>query len=283
MFLDIFRKGRHLGGDGRPVYPPMPWESFRNLPERDLKAIFAYLRSIPPIRNMPATEKIPPPVSDMVAALNDKIIALQANPAAKLEKAPAGPRPPAFELAPVRAGKSSGRRYAADLVKKGAAIIASNACNHCHTPWVFNETLGVPAPDLSRMLSGHPQGAPDPQGKPGKEDIGLIGPTFTSFALPFGVVYAKNLTPDVETGSGRWTEAQFLAIFRNARHPDGRALVPPMPWMMFRHRSDADLKAVYAYLQSIPPIRNEVPDSRVPPPVLEAIERANGILVKRSL
>jgi mono/diheme cytochrome c family protein len=283
MFLDVFRKGRHLGGDARPVYPPMPWDAYRLLPDGDLKAIFAYLRSIPPLRNMPATEKVPPPVVDMVIGINEKIIAMQKDPAAKLEKAPPGPRPPAFALKPVQAGKSSGKRYSAELVRKGKEIVFAGACNHCHTPWVFNETLGVAAPDWSRLLSGHPEGAPDPQGKPGPEDIALIGPTFTSFALPFGVVYSKNLTPDLETGTGKWTERQFLEVFRKARHPDGRPLLPPMPWGMVRHRSDADLKAVFAYLQSIPPIRNETPDShsKLPPPVLQAIERANAIELKR--
>jgi mono/diheme cytochrome c family protein len=281
MFLDIFRKGKHLGGDTRPVYPPMPWDFIRALPDRDLKAIFAYLRSIPPLRNMPATEKIPPPVTDMVIALNNKIIALQANPAAKVEKAPEGPRPPAVALKPVQAGKAPARKHSADLVARGKTIVTSGACNVCHTPWVFNETFGVAAPDFTRMLSGHPEGAPDPQGKGGPQDIALIGPTFTSFALPFGVVYAKNLTPDLETGTGKWTEEQFLAVFRKARHTDGRTILPPMPWGMIRHRSDADLRAVFAFLQSIPPIRNAVPDPKVPAPALQTIGRANEIMLTR--
>jgi hypothetical protein len=281
MFIDIFHKGRHLGGNGRPVYPPMPWDFIRYLPDEDLKAIFAYLRSIPPLRNMPATEKVPPPVVDFVISINEKIISLQRNPAAKLPKAPEGPRPPAVTLEPVQAGKGPGRKFPADLVAKGKLIVLSGACNDCHTPWVFNETLGAPAPDWTRMLSGHPAGAPDPQGKVGPHDIALIGPTFTSFALPFGVVYAKNLTPDLETGTGKWTEEEFLAVFRKARHSDGRAILPPMPWAMFRNRSDADLRAVFAYLQSIPPIRSETPAPKVPAAVLDSIGRANEIMVRR--
>ncbi len=281
MFLNIFKKGRHLGGDSRPVYPPMPWDRYRTMPEQDLRAIFAYLRSIPPLRNMPATEKIPPPVVDFVISINEKKIALQKNPAAKLEKAPAGPRPPALALKPVHAGKSSGKKYAADLVKRGKAIVTAGACNVCHTPWVFDETLGVAAPDFTRMLSGHPEGGPDPQGRLGPHDAALFGPTFTSVALPFGVVYSKNLTPDLETGTGKWTEDQFLGVFRKARHPDGKTILPPMPWDMIRYRSDADLKAVFAYLQSIPPIRNVVAESKVPPPVVQVIEKANEIEVKR--
>ena len=94
-------------------------------------------------------------------------------------------------------------------------------------------------------------------------------------------MYAKNLTPDLETGIGKWTEQQFLDVFRKGRHIDGRAILPPMPWGMIRHRSDADLKAVFAYLQSIPPIRNTVAESKVPPPVVQMIEKANEIEVKQ--
>jgi hypothetical protein len=281
MFVDIFRKGRHLGGDSRPVYPPMPWDWYRAMPDQDLKAIFAYLRSIPPLRNMPATEKIPPPVVDFVISINQKIIALQKDPAAKVEKAPEGPRPPALALKPVQPGMAPGRKYPADLVAKGKKIVMSGPCNICHTPWVFNETFGVAAPDFTRMLSGHPEGAPDPQGKLGPRDVAIFGPTFTSMALPFGVVYAKNLTPDLETGIGKWTEEQFLAVFRKARHPDGRTILPPMPWDMIRYFSDADLRAVFAFLQSLPPIRNTVAESRVPPPVVQMIEKANEIEVQR--
>ena len=281
MFIDIFRKGRHLGGDGRPVYPPMPWDFIRYRSDADLKAMFAYLRSIPPLRNLPPTEKVPPPVEGAIVELNEKIIALQANPNAKLEAPKHGPPPPpALALKPVVRGTAPKRTYSAEMVKKGKLIVMAGACNDCHTPWVYNAVMGGPAPDWTRMLSGHPEGAPDPQGKPGPQDIALIGPTFTSFALPFGVVYAKNLTPDVETGSGGWTEEKFLKIFRTARHPDGHVLLPPMPWDMIRILPDADLRAVYAYLQSIPPLRNEVPESKVPPEAQKMLEGVNAKMLQ---
>lgn len=281
MFIDIFRKGRHLGGDGRPVYPPMPWDSYRHRSDEDLKAIFAYLRSIPPLRNMPPTEKVPPPVEGAIVDLNNKVIALQANPNAKLEAPKNGPPPPpAFSLKPVVHGTAPKRSYSAEMVRKGKIIVMAGACNNCHTPWIYDPVLGAPAPDWSRMLSGHPESAPDPQGKRGPEDIALIGPTFTSFQLPFGVVYSKNLTPDAQTGSGSWSEEKFLEIFRTARHPDGRVLLPPMPWDMLRILPDADLRAVFAYLQSVPPIRNAVPDPKVPP---EALGMLGGVNAKMLL
>jgi len=283
MFIDIFRKGRHLGGDGRPVYPPMPWNWIRYRSDQDLKAIFAYLRSIPPLRNLPPTERIPPPVADAIIAMNEKIIALQKDPNAKLAAPQGGPPPPpALDLKPVVHGKAPKRNYPADMVRKGRLLVMAGDCNNCHTPWVYNPVLGAPAPDWTRMLSGHPEGAPDPQGNLGPEDMLLVGPTFTSFRLPFGVTYAKNLTPDVDTGTGGWTEEQFLSVFRKGRHTDGRTIMPPMPWDTIRTLADADLRAVFAYLQSVPPIRCVTPLPKVPPEALEMLGRVNGIKLSRS-
>jgi len=131
----------------------------------------------------------------------------------------------------------------------------------------------MPVPDMRRMLSGHPADAPDPEGKPGKRDIALIGPTFTSFAMPFGTVYAPNLTPDKETGLGSWTEKMFVDAIKNGKHMggNGRAILPPMPWMDLAALPEADLKAIYAFLKSIPAVRNPVPAHKVPEPVYAAI------------
>jgi hypothetical protein len=77
-----------------------------------------------------------------------------------------------------------------------------------------------------------------------------------------------NLTPDTATGIGEWTEDSFIQAIRTGKHqgqPNGRALLPPMPWIVYRHASDEDLKAIWAYLRSIPPIKNEIP-LPVPPP-----------------
>jgi hypothetical protein len=138
---------------------------------------------------------------------------------------------------------------------------------------VFKPELGMPVPDMSRMLSGHSQNGPDPEGKRGPHDIGLIGPTFTSFQMPFGVVYASNLTPHKDTGLGAWTEAMFLGAFRKGKHMggDGRAILPPMPWMDMAAMTDADLKAIFAFLRSIPAIRNSVPEHKVPVAAIDAV------------
>jgi hypothetical protein len=176
----------------------------------------------------------------------------------------ASAKPPSTAAAKAGAGGAA---------ERGAQLVHIGGCNHCHTPWVFNPELGMPVPDMKRMLSGHPADAPDPEGKPGKRDIALIGPTFTSFAMPFGTVYAPNLTPDKDTGMGSWTEKMFVDAIRNGKHMggSGRAILPPMPWMDIASLPDADLKAVYAFLKSVPPVKNPVPAHKVPEPAYAAI------------
>lgn len=172
---------------------------------------------------------------------------------------------------PVQAAETaSAAPTKAEQITRGQYIVRIGSCNDCHTPWIFDEKLGMPRPDMSRMLSGHPEGGPDPEGTVGPHDMALIGPTFTSFALPFGIMYSLNLTPDIDTGIGSWTEEMFLDIFRKGRHlgGDGRSVLPPMPWLWIRNLTDDDLKAVFAYLNSIPPIRNAIPEPKIPEKVI---------------
>ncbi|HXU60193.1 MAG TPA: diheme cytochrome c-553 [Polyangia bacterium] len=161
----------------------------------------------------------------------------------------------------------------ADRVARGRQLVSIGGCNDCHTPMKFDADLGMPVPDMTRMLSGHPEGAPDPASALGGHDIAVIGPTFTSFRLPFGVVYPANLTPDKDTGLGGWTEDMFLRAMRTGRHMggNGRPILPPMPWMTLAQQSDADLKAIFAYLQSLPAMRNDVPAPKVPDGAMNAI------------
>ena len=188
----------------------------------------------------------------------------------------------AADKAPDKATKSKPPALSAKA-KRGEYMVYLGGCNHCHTPWQFDAELKMPVPDMSRMLSGHPSDAPDPQGKIGKTDIALIGPTFTSFQMPFGTVYAPNLTPDKDTGMGKWTEAMFLAAFRKGKHMggDGRAILPPMPAMDIARLTDDDIKALFAFLQAIPSVRNAVPEHKVPLPVYDAITESFGKLGKR--
>ncbi len=161
-----------------------------------------------------------------------------------------------------------------DSVSRGRYLVSFSGCNDCHTPWVFNKDLNMPVPDGTRFLSGHPVGGPEPQNKVDpKNDLAFIGADFTAFKLPFGTVYSANLTPDKETGLGNWTEEMFIKALRTGMHlgAEGRSILPPMPWPEFRNLTDDDLKAVFAFLKTIPAIHNPVPDPKVPKPVLDAM------------
>jgi cytochrome c553 len=161
----------------------------------------------------------------------------------------------------------------ADPVARGRLLVSMGGCNDCHTPMKFDPEIGMPVPDMSRMLSGHPEGAPDPTTSLSGHDAAAIGPTFTSFKAPFGIVYAANLSPDKETGLGNWTEEMFIKAVRTGRHMGGtgRPILPPMPWPNVGMQSDQDIKAIFAYLRSIPAIKNDVPAPKVPDQAMDAI------------
>jgi hypothetical protein len=166
----------------------------------------------------------------------------------------------------------------ADIVKRGESLIKMGGCSDCHTPMAFDPKIGMPVPQMDRFLSGHPASAPDPSAAPGKNDQAVIGPTFTSFRLPFGVVYAQNLTPDPETGL-RMDKAQFIATMRTGKHrgaAEGRPILPPMPWMNLQNASEEDLGAMHAYLLSLQPVKNAVPEPKVPPPVIAEMAKLNS-------
>lgn len=84
------------------------------------------------------------------------------------------------------------------------------------------------------------------------------------FKGPWGTSYAANLTPDRETGIGAWTDAQIVAGLYGVS-ASGRPLLPPMPWPYYAGRiAEGDLKAIIAYLRSLPPVRNVVPQPESP-------------------
>ena len=176
---------------------------------------------------------------------------------------------------PAQAAQAAQPASEASLVKRGEFLVGIGGCNDCHTPMKFDPALGMPVPQMERRLSGHPEGGPDPSATPGKGDQAVIGPTFTAFRLPFGVVYASNLTPDDATGLGLWKEEDFVRAMRTGKHrgaESGRPILPPMPWSnISAHLSDDDLKAVFAYLKSVPALKNSVPEPNVPPPVYAAV------------
>ena len=74
-----------------------------------------------------------------------------------------------------------------------------------------------------------------------------------------GAIYSKNLTPDKETGIGRYTDGQIARMMRYNVRPNGRSSVGPM--MPFHNMSDEDMIAIISFLRAQPPVRNQVPDN----------------------
>jgi len=155
---------------------------------------------------------------------------------------------------------------AASPAERGKWLVTIGGCHDCHTPWKMGPN--GPENDMTRMLSGHPQDLvmpPVPALPPGPWGV-VASLTNTAWAGPWGVSYTANLSPDKETGTGAWTDADFIATIRSGRHLGrGRQILPPMPWFNYATLSDDDLKAIYAYLRTIPPISNKVPEPLPPP------------------
>jgi mono/diheme cytochrome c family protein len=151
-------------------------------------------------------------------------------------------------------------------VERGRYIVTSFGCTDCHTPWIMGPS--GPMPDDTRFLSGHPADLvmpPAPELEPGPW-LMTAAATNTAWAGPWGVSYTANLTPDDETGLGRWSAQDFIDSMRNGRHQGrGRELLPPMPWPAIRNLSDEDLRAIFAYLHSLPAHENRVPTPTPPP------------------
>ena len=122
----------------------------------------------------------------------------------------------------------------AKLIERGAYLMNSIvACGNCHARR-DNEWRPLPA-------------------------LGLSGGMLFD-EEPFKA-YARNITPDPETGIGKWTDAQIIRAFREGIRPDGTVIGPPMPIAFYRGISDADAQALVAYLRAQPPVKNVVPKS----------------------
>ena len=172
--------------------------------------------------------------------------------------------PPPSETKP---SVSAAAAPAQSPVERGKYLTTVGGCNDCHTPKKFGPN--GPEPDMSKELSGNPSAdklptvpkglfAPDKWGTLANNHLG-------AWAGPWGVSFAMNLTPDKATGLGSWTPEMFMGALRTGKHQGtGRPILPPMPWNWYRNMTDDDLKAVFAYLQSLPPVNNPIPDPLPP-------------------
>lgn len=149
------------------------------------------------------------------------------------------------------------------MEKRGEELVLQWGCNTCHSPKLFTPHGQLADPD--KLLSGHPEDSAHPTipyeligtDKWG----GFFTPDLTSWAGPWGVSFAANLTPDKNTGIGKWTEEVFLLTMKaGRRNGTGRKILPPMPVHELNQLSDDDLKSIFAYLMSLKPIENKVPE-----------------------
>ena len=144
-------------------------------------------------------------------------------------------------------------------VERGKYLVGITGCHDCHSPKMPGTMK--PVPDL--ILSGRPQTTKVPSGAPGEVHA---SEDFTAFTGGWGSTVASNLTPDKATGIGmRYTEEKFIKAMRTGKKPEGIAIQPPMPVDVYVNMKDEDLKAIYAYLKTIKPIRNAVRAGLTPP------------------
>jgi mono/diheme cytochrome c family protein len=130
-------------------------------------------------------------------------------------------------------GIAAAPAHSQERPKRGEYLAAIMDCTGCHTP-------------------GALVGNPDPQRQLGGSQVG--------FQIPgLGIFYPPNLTPDPETGLGRWSEADIIKAVRTGERPDGRVLAPVMPYHSYGRLTDADAQALAAYLKSLKPIRHQAP------------------------
>lgn len=118
--------------------------------------------------------------------------------------------------------------YSAQAIERGRLVAAAGDCVVCHTV---------------------------PGGTPNAGGFGL--------ETPFGTIYSTNITPDKDTGIGRWSYAAFERAMRHGIHQDGRQLYPAFPYTAFAKLSDGDLQALYGYLMSQPAVKAQAPQTQL--------------------
>ena len=154
---------------------------------------------------------------------------------------------------------------AVDPVKRGEYLVSTIGCTDCHTPKVM--TPNGPQPDMTRLLSGYSQEEklPPYDAETGKAYI-LFNHSLTAAIGPWGTSFSANLTPD-ETGIGDWTDEQFIRALKEGQWKGlvgSRKLLPPMPWEQYAKIPDEDVLAIFAYLKTLKPVKNDVPQPLPP-------------------
>lgn len=145
-------------------------------------------------------------------------------------------------IPPMRA--PSAETFSAEAIELGRQVFAAGDCAVCHTA-----------------------------------EGGLLNAGGRAMETPFGTVYSTNLTPDPETGLGNWSFAAFERAMRHGISRDGKNLYPAFPYTAFARIDDRDMYALYAYLQTLPPVQQETPRTAMLAPVnLRAVNAAWNIM-----
>jgi mono/diheme cytochrome c family protein len=212
-----------IGHDGNLLIPMMPFSSYQYMSDEDARAVVAYLRTVPPVKNAVDRSKndLPFPFGFLLRR------GVAHHAPAKDVTAPAPPS---------RGG---------DQVKWGEYVARLGHCWECHS-----DKKGH-GPDTDWMFGGG--AAMNPNG--------------------IGRVYVRNLTPDVETGLGRYSAGEIKAALRNGKRLDGRPMAPPMS-LFIPHVSglaDEDMDALIAYLRAQKPIKNKIKERELAPETKKAL------------
>jgi mono/diheme cytochrome c family protein len=201
--------------DGRLMAPPMPFTAWQIMSDDDARAIVAYLRTTPAVKNTVNRNENKIPFMFKVAT---SLGAIHHKPAENVKT-------------PDRADKKA---YGAYLAKLGV-------CWECHS-------LGKTGPtdDEDRLMAGSRMALAEPV---------------------YGKVWARNLTPDKETGLGNYTAEQIKQALKSGKRLDGKVMAPPMSVFVphLSTWSEEDLDALVVYLQSLKPIKYKVPEPELTP------------------
>lgn len=191
--------------DGKALFPVMPYHYYGYMDSSDVKAVIAYIRTLPAIDNTPPARSIDFPVNFLINTMP--------------EKAQGGVRPPS-----------------SDTVAYGRYLTTIAGCRECHTKQEKGKITGEP------FAGGW------------------------EFHMPDGsIVRSANITPDKATGLGSWNADAFVNLFKSRLEqglhgPKAAAgeMQTPMPWTMYGGMDTSDLRAIFAYLQSVKPVASTV-------------------------
>jgi hypothetical protein len=151
---------------------------------------------------------------------------------------------PTTELEVPQASELPTATYSAEQLTQGRYMVRLLGCGICHTDGAL-----IGKPDYTFNLAGSQTG------------IAYSNPMMDKNP---GVIYPSNITPDVETGIGNWSESEIIQLLRSGKASHNRNLLAIMPWPTYAWITDSDALAITAYLRSLPPVKHRVPDNVLP-------------------